>query len=44
MREIITHPIYRALKTPSERKAAFHTYLDKEARRERVCGIIIIII
>ncbi|KAI7861177.1 hypothetical protein BDC45DRAFT_429679 [Circinella umbellata] len=35
MREIITHPIYRALKTPSERKAAFHTYLDKEARRER---------
>ena len=37
MREIITHPIYRALKTPSERKAAFHAYLDKEAKRERVC-------
>ncbi|KAI9255189.1 hypothetical protein BDA99DRAFT_518130 [Phascolomyces articulosus] len=35
MREIITHPIYRALKTPGERKAAFHAYLDKEAKRER---------
>ncbi|KAI8144371.1 hypothetical protein BJV82DRAFT_513225 [Fennellomyces sp. T-0311] len=35
MREIITHPMYRALKTPGERKAAFQLYVDKEAKRER---------
>jgi pre-mRNA-processing factor 40 len=34
-RAIITKPLYRALKTPSERKAAFHMYVDAEARRER---------
>lgn len=36
MREIITHPMYRALRTAAERKAAFHQYIDKEAKRERV--------
>ena len=36
MREIITHPMYRALRTAAERKAAFHNYIDKEAKRERV--------
>lgn len=34
-RAIITKPLYKALKTPSERKAAFHMYIDHEARRER---------
>ncbi|KAG0187104.1 hypothetical protein DFQ28_006853 [Apophysomyces sp. BC1034] len=35
MRAIITHPLYRALKTLGERKAAFHAFVDKEAKRER---------
>ncbi|KAF7720876.1 hypothetical protein EC973_005885 [Apophysomyces ossiformis] len=35
MRAIITHPLYRALKTLGERKAAFHAFIDKEAKRER---------
>ncbi|CDH54776.1 predicted protein [Lichtheimia corymbifera JMRC:FSU:9682] len=35
MREIITHPMYRALRTAAERKAAFHQYIDREAKRER---------
>jgi pre-mRNA-processing factor 40 len=35
MRAIITKPLYRALKTTAERKAAFHTWVDAEAKRER---------
>lgn len=35
MRAIITKPLYRALKTIGERKAAFHTWADAEAKRER---------
>ncbi|KAI9031946.1 hypothetical protein CLU79DRAFT_730816 [Phycomyces nitens] len=35
MRAIITNPLYRSLKTVAERKAAFHAYAEKEARRER---------
>lgn len=34
-RAIITKPLYRALKTITERKAAFHTFIDAEAKRER---------
>lgn len=34
-RAIITKPLYRALKTISERKEAFHIYVAQEARRER---------
>lgn len=29
--------MYRALKTTSERKAAFEAYIDREAKREKVC-------
>jgi hypothetical protein len=36
MRSIITQPLYRALKTLSERKSAFNTYIEQEAKRERV--------
>ncbi|CEG69923.1 hypothetical protein CU097_005581 [Rhizopus azygosporus] len=35
MRAIITKPLYRALKTIGERKAAFQAYIDAEAKRER---------
>ncbi|KAI8382262.1 hypothetical protein BD560DRAFT_386108 [Blakeslea trispora] len=35
MRAIITKPLYRALKTTVERKAAFHTWAKAEAKRER---------
>ncbi|KAI8332508.1 hypothetical protein EDC96DRAFT_555435 [Choanephora cucurbitarum] len=35
MRAIITKPLYRALKTTVERKAAFHTWAEAEAKRER---------
>lgn len=35
MRAIITKPLYRALKTTGERKAAFHAWADAEAKRER---------
>jgi len=35
MRSIITQPLYRALKTLSERKSAFNTYIEQEAKRER---------
>ncbi|KAI8646751.1 hypothetical protein BD408DRAFT_449573 [Parasitella parasitica] len=35
MRAIITKPLYRALKTIGERKAAFHAWADAEAKRER---------
>ncbi|KAI7861501.1 hypothetical protein BDF14DRAFT_1868453 [Spinellus fusiger] len=35
MRAIITNPVYRSLKTVAERKAAFHAYVEKEAKRER---------
>ncbi|CAO0796974.1 unnamed protein product [Mucor circinelloides] len=35
MRAIITKPLYRALKTIGERKAAFHQWADAEAKRER---------
>lgn len=34
-RAIITKPLYRALKTIGERKAAFHAFVDAEAKRER---------
>uniref|UniRef100_V5EVC7 FF domain-containing protein n=2 Tax=Kalmanozyma brasiliensis (strain GHG001) TaxID=1365824 RepID=V5EVC7_KALBG len=34
MRSIITNPLYKALKSIAERKAAFHKYVD-ELRRER---------
>ncbi|GAA5812495.1 hypothetical protein MFLAVUS_005951 [Mucor flavus] len=34
-RAIITKPLYRALKTITERKAAFHMFIDAEAKRER---------
>lgn len=37
MRAIITNPMYRALKTTAERKAAFNAFIDREAKRERVC-------
>lgn len=36
MRAIITNPMYRALKTTAERKAAFQAFIDREAKRERV--------
>jgi pre-mRNA-processing factor 40 len=35
MRAIITKPLYRALKTIVERKAAFQAYVDAESKRER---------
>ncbi|KAI9472345.1 MAG: hypothetical protein EXX96DRAFT_653476 [Benjaminiella poitrasii] len=35
MRTIITKPLYRALKTAAERKAAFQTWSETEAKRER---------
>ncbi|KAI8098062.1 uncharacterized protein B0P05DRAFT_523202 [Gilbertella persicaria] len=35
MRAIITNPLYRALKTTAERKAAFHRWAEAEAKRER---------
>ncbi|KAI8388869.1 uncharacterized protein BYT42DRAFT_561565 [Radiomyces spectabilis] len=35
MRAIITNPMYRSLKTLHERKAAFNSYIDREAKRER---------
>ncbi|KAI7898550.1 uncharacterized protein BX663DRAFT_524529 [Cokeromyces recurvatus] len=35
MRAIITKPLYRALKTAAERKAAFQSWAEAEAKRER---------
>jgi pre-mRNA-processing factor 40 len=35
MRAIITKPLYRALKSAAERKAAFQQFIDSEAKRER---------